>query len=122
MKVDILGTGYEIKYASQEEDPLLRDCDGYCDWTTKVLVVDRCRDGDLGSMGRYRKKVLRHEIVHAFLMESGLHECAGRAEAWAACEEMVDWIARQGQKIFEAWARAGAVDLASDLPGPVDSM
>ena len=52
----------------------------------------------------------RHEIVHAFLLESGLAECSGDTDCWAQNEAMVDWFARQGQKIYAAWLEAGALD------------
>lgn len=46
----------------------------------------------------FRKKVTRHELIHAFLYESGLHEQC----YWATNEEIVDWIAIQLPKIFRA--------------------
>lgn len=56
-----------------------------------------------------RKEVLRHEIVHAFLAESGLQADTSKARAWAMNEEMVDWIARQGPKIFQTFREADAM-------------
>lgn len=109
-KVNILGTDYTIYEESESENRLLQGCDGYCDWTTKEIVVEREMEGNLGDMNAYVRKVLRHEIVHAFLLESGLHECSGESEAWASNEAMVDWFARQGQKIYAAWREAGALD------------
>jgi hypothetical protein len=108
--VNILGTTYFITEQSEAENELLKGCDGYCDWTTKEIVVEREINGNLGDMEVYIRKVLRHEIVHAFLLESGLHECSGGTEAWASNEAMVDWIARQGEKIYAAWREAGALD------------
>jgi len=35
MKVKILGTSYSISYKSPTEDPLLKECDGYCDESSK---------------------------------------------------------------------------------------
>lgn len=56
------------------------------------------------------KKILRHEIVHAFLNQSGLSENAGiYKSAWSINEEMVDWFAIQGTKIYKAWKEAGAL-------------
>ena len=50
------------------------------------------------------KKKLRHEIVHAFLFESGLSSNThGIYGAWAENEEMVDWIAIQSPKIFKVF-------------------
>lgn len=108
--VYILGAAWTIKERSESEDDRLKNCDGYCDWTTREIVVEREVCGNLGDMEKYIRKVMRHEIVHAFLLESGLHECAGEVCSWAANEEMVDWIARQGPKIYAAWKEAGALD------------
>lgn len=108
--VNILGSLWDIKEQSESENELLRDCDGYCDWTTKEIVVERETYGTLKDMQKYINKVIRHEIVHAFLFESGLAECSGEVESLAKSEAMVDWIARQGQKIYKAWEEAGALD------------
>ena len=108
MLIDILGTKYVVKEQSASENTMLENCDGYCDWTTKEIVVEREMVGTLGDMDTYIHKVVRHEIVHAFLFESGLAEAS--TDAWAKNEEMVDWLARQGQKIYEAWEKAGVVD------------
>ncbi len=107
--VCVLGTVYTIKERSESENERLSGCDGYCDWTTKEIVVEREINGNLGNMDGYARKVLRHEIVHAFLAESGLNECSGSDESWAMNETMVDWVARQGPKIYEAWKAAGAL-------------
>lgn len=109
MKVNILGSTWTITERSEAEDNRLDNCDGYCDWTTREIVVERELNGTLRDMETYIRKVKRHEIVHAFLLESGLHECSGSTEAWAANEVMVDWFARVGPKIYDAWKEAGAV-------------
>ena len=110
LKVNILVTLYTIKERSASEYKLLENYDGYCDWTTKQIVIEREMNGTLGDMEAYIRKVKRHEIVHAFLLESGLDESSGDTSAWARNEEMVDWIARQGQRIYAAWTEAGALD------------
>ena len=107
--VNILGTLYTVSFRPESKDELLKGCDGYCDWTTRTIVVEKEMNGDLGNTGRYAKKVLRHEIVHAFLFESGLSEATNYDGAWARNEEMVDWIARQGPKLIEAWREADAL-------------
>ena len=109
--VSVLGTQYAILYQSEKDNNRLKDADGYSDWTTKTIVIDdfeptlrmweNCEE--------YKKKVLRHEIVHAFLFESGLHECSEEITAWAKNEEMVDWIARQHKKLHKAFKDAGAL-------------
>lgn len=109
MKISILGSEWTIVERSQSEDAKLENADGYCDWTTRTIVVEREMVGNLGDMESYVRKVKRHEIVHAFLEESGLSECAYSPEAWARNEEMVDWLARIGPKIYEAWRAADAL-------------
>ena len=44
--------------------------------------------------------MLRHEIIHAFLFESGLECNSLKTYNWAENEEMVDWFAIQSPKIF----------------------
>lgn len=109
MTINILGSEWTVTERSQAEDKNLEDADGYCDWTTRTIVIEREITGTLGDMESYIRKVKRHEIVHAFLEESGLAECAAPVEAWARNEEMVDWLARIGPKIYEAWKAAGAL-------------
>jgi hypothetical protein len=104
LKINILGTEYELIIANETEDPRLEGVDGYCDTTTRVCVVD-----DMACAGAYakanlpdyQKKVKRHELLHAFLYESGLAE-----NSWANNEEAVDWIAIQFDKLKKAFEEA----------------
>lgn len=110
MKVDILGTLYTIQKVCGSDDPRMADSDGFCDETTKEIFAETYESAQGGAnskkiLGKQSKKVVRHEIVHAFLIESGLAECS----SWAQDEEAVDWFARQGPKIFQAWLRANAI-------------
>lgn len=110
--VNVLGTKWTICHLKKSEDAKLEKCDGYCDWTKRRIVVEKCEPDlmSLGDMGEFEKKVLRHEIVHAFLNESGLKENSMQYNGgWANCEEMVDWFAFQGAKIYAAWKEAGAL-------------
>ena len=109
MKINILGSEWTIIERPEAEDKRLDGCDGYFDWTAREIVVEREMQGNLGDMEAYIRKVKRHEIVHAFLEESGLAECSGTSDAWAMNETMVDWIARMGEKIYKAWSDAGAI-------------
>lgn len=109
MKLEIMGSMWTVTERTEAEDDRLKDCDGYCDWTTKEIVIEREAEGNLGDMEEYISKVKRHEIVHAFLLECGLHEYSGPAEAWAANEAMVDWFARIGPRIYQAWKIANAI-------------
>lgn len=110
-QVNILGSLWTIHHCKESDDARLKECSGFCDWTTRQIVVEKRDPGpmDLGDAGAFVKKVLRHEIVHAFLCESGLCECSGETDAWACNETMIDWFARQGPKIYAAWLEAGAI-------------
>ena len=109
MTVNILGTVYSVYARSEEEDKYLKDCDGYCDKTTKEIVVKaESEDCDLGDYEVYRKKVLRHEIIHAFLFESGLHENFRHSE-FGHDETYVDWIAVQFPKMIAAFTEVDAL-------------
>lgn len=109
MIINILGANWAIIECSEADDDRLHDCDGYCDWTTREIVVEREIQGNLYDMEAYIKKVKRHEIVHAFLAECGLCECSGEVDAWAMNETMVDWFARMGERIYKAWTEADAI-------------
>lgn len=108
MIINVLGTSYVILERSAAEDRTLEDCDGYCDKTTKLIVIAKKEANcDLLDFDSYRKKVMRHEIIHAFLFESGLHECwthdGGHDETY------VDWIAVQFPKLLKAFEEAGCM-------------
>ena len=104
MKINILGTDYELTRKNAYEDPLLDTRAGYCDSTTRNIVVSKLSP-ELGSgvdVTKQEKCVLRHEIIHAFLYESGL----GDNSDWGTDETLVDWIAIQFPKIAKAFNEA----------------
>lgn len=109
MTVRILGTKYTIEERTKSEDTYLNDCDGYCDKTAKLIVVSKKPDNsDLINFERYRKKVMRHEIIHAFLYESGLHENFEH-HTWGHDETMIDWVAVQFPKMLKVFKKAGCI-------------
>lgn len=96
--VDIFGQEYSIFFRDMT-DPRLENADGYCDFTTKTIVVRADIPETVNTVADltvYKNKVLRHEIIHAFLYESGLND-----SSWGSNEEIVDWIALQLIKIVE---------------------
>lgn len=109
---NILGTIYRIEYAKSTEDSVIgKEGDAYCDWTGKKIVLQdpEDADGNLADMDAYWRKTLRHEILHAFLFESGLAQNSFQTDAWAQNEEMIDWLAFMGPKIINAWEEAGCL-------------
>lgn len=114
-KVNILGTDYTIETHKISEDEVMKknQWSGYCAEESKLIVVADMTEKEYVNIEpaeaqeQYRKKTLRHEIIHAFLNESGLSDNSNTyGGAWSRNEEMVDWIAIQFPKIMEAFKRA----------------
>ena len=101
MKVDILGTEYTISFKTPKEDSFLES-------TKQIVVAEKSDDNELGDYEWYKKKVLRHEIIHAFLFESGLHENWEHKEN-GHDETVVDWIAVQFPKLLAVFKAADAM-------------
>ena len=110
--VSILGTDYKILFVQENDKRLVsRNADAITDESVKELVIAYFEpdDGSMKDLDAYQKKLIRHEIVHAFLFESGLAECSVYVNGWAQNEEMVDCIARQHIKMHDAFTNAGAL-------------
>lgn len=112
MKVNVLGTQYTVIFNTLAENNRYKQCDGYCDFHVKEIHVRKHKDDDVDrdemtipekSMKIYEKKCLRHELIHAFLFESGLDCNFGDIDGWARNEEMIDWMAIQMPKIMAAY-------------------
>ena len=105
MTVNVLGTEYTLDFVPETDDDGLADCDGYCDDTIKRLVVKqykRDEHGEKKNLELQEQKNHRHEIIHAFMEESGLsgnfeHKTIGIEET------TVDWFAIQSPKIFKVF-------------------
>ena len=102
MKVNILGTDYEIKHLNETEYEKLKklNANGLAELYSKELIINSGMDDGSGKMyanfSEYEKKVVRHEIVHAFFHESGLQD-------YCEDEDLVDWMALQVPKILKAF-------------------
>lgn len=116
-KINILGTEWTIRIDDFNCEELKgKNRCGYCfpikklivtedletdeDWKNESDTVKECRT----------KEIIRHEIIHAFLYESGLHaSTSDTLGGWSMNEEMIDWIAIQSPKIFNAFKEADAI-------------
>jgi hypothetical protein len=107
--VHILGTEYKILILESGDYRNNKTVDGWCDTQAKeILLYNFKQDPDsVKDLVAYQNKVLRHEIVHAFLYESGLYQNSLNGGSWATNEEMVDWIAIQEPKLNKAFKEAG---------------
>ena len=100
----ILGTPYTVLFDVPEEE-MPEGADGCMDQSIKTIKIgsfEPSRDS-LKNLYEYRNKVLRHEVIHAFLYESGLWNNSGSSEAWGQDETITDWIAIQFPKILEVF-------------------
>lgn len=111
MIIDVLGTEYEIiRRDYEDEAAFLNGAAGYCDFAGKRIILGNLctfpvhKDSLLSERFYYEKAGLRHEIVHAFLYESGLDaDSFARDGGWARNEEMIGWFSLQGPKIYKVW-------------------
>lgn len=107
--VNILGTDYQIFY--QDENPKFESlgADGIIDTSTKKIYIkiQKPNMDDMRNLKYYQDYVLRHEIIHAFLYESGLDTQTHETDMWARNEEMIDWLAIQFKKIQKVFRELG---------------
>lgn len=110
-KVNILGTEYDIKIVDYKSEKCFekRSIDGYCDsYAKRIRIVNMdtypgWEDEPEDTKQACMKETLKHELVHAFLAESGLDASSSVVGAWATNEEMCDWFAIQSPKIFKVF-------------------
>lgn len=105
-KVNILGTEYSIEFKGENEDKMFSNANGYCDYTGRRIVVllNPRSDDNMDDWLFEQKRIIRHELTHAFLCESGLIGNTYCVDGgWAKNEEMVDWFAVQSPKMFKVF-------------------
>lgn len=106
IKVDILGEQYkllEIEDKRFEEE----DADGFCEWWAKELHIrkgiDEPEQGSMLNLKDYRINTIKHEVVHAFMFESGMKN-------YERDEMLIEWIARNLDRMMVACGQALQVD------------
>lgn len=112
-KVSVLGVEYKIIFRTAKNDKKLDGADGYCEFLSKEIVIDKSiftgGDGSpllLKKLDLLGLKVIRHELIHAFIYESGLSS----ENIWAENEELVDWIAIQFPKLKKCFDEVGLLE------------
>ncbi len=101
-KVDILGTQYTIIKDSVANDPKLINANAYVELISKKIVYEEaCPTLEtLEKLDERNKKIVRHEIIHAFFQESGLRK-------YTDDEVLVEWLALQFGKIEKVFNELG---------------
>ena len=73
-----------------------------------MVVKLEDEENELDNYDVYLKSLVRHEVIHAFLFESGLHESWHHNET-GHDETIVDWFATQAPKIYKVFAELGVI-------------
>ena len=109
--INVLGTNVSVEFRKEADDAKLDDVLGYYDSSENLIVVKipEAEKHSVGNLEAAQKKTLRHEIIHAFLHESGLDWSSAPVDAWATNEEMIDWFAIQAPKIFDVFRAQGLI-------------
>lgn len=100
IKINVLGTEYVVEFKELNDE----DIDGFCDNTQKLIVIRSDNENKVGDFKYLQKKQLRHEIIHAFMSESGLQCNWQHIEQFGHDETTIDWFAIQSPKIFRVFA------------------
>lgn len=105
-KVSILGTVYTVHLnVPVQRDKGLERNFGYCFPKARKIVIadldsiDSWKSEAEDNKQRMLREIKRHEVIHAFLFESGLWGSSNGVDCWALNEEMIDWFAIQWPKI-----------------------
>lgn len=110
--VNILGAEWKIEYKTETEDSMFENSNGYCDYTGRRIVVlaEPRKNDSMDDFNVEQQRIMRHEILHAFLCESGLVGNTYNVDnGWARNEEMVDWFAIQSPKIYKVYSELGLI-------------
>lgn len=106
--INVFGVEYKIFIDSEDDNPKIKDNHGYCETLAKELHFHehlfKGFENDvmvLKDWDSYWKKVMRHELIHAMIYESGLGDCC----EWANNESLVDWISMQAPKMLEIFSK-----------------
>lgn len=119
-QISILGSLWTIRSGTKDTDKDLNEyTGGVTDVTTREIIVNDlpASSVEMRDESANIRRIIRREIVHAFLYECGLYNDAMGSGAWPMNEEMVDWIAIQHEKLHEVFQQAGALD--DDKTGPL---
>ena len=119
MKIDVMGVEYAVYRVNPYEQIRggkgldEQGLGGYRDFDLKeIYVADMSATKGWGTEPKLKiaereRRILRHEITHAFLFESGLNwDSSILQDGWATNEEMIDWFAIQGEKIYKCCVNA----------------
>lgn len=107
IKINVLGTEYDVEFLDERDETMKAlNADGYTDFSIKSIKVLKNKEEDDATKQKdrikYQNRVLRHELIHAFLFESGIDDGMQFHN-----EECVDFFAMQYEKLAKIFEYAG---------------
>lgn len=107
IKINVLGTEYDVEFLDERDEAMKAlNADGYTDFSIKSIKVLKNKEEDDATKQKdrikYQNRVLRHELIHAFLFESGIDDGMQFHN-----EECVDFFAMQYEKLAKIFEYAG---------------
>lgn len=97
--VTILGEKWKIKFVRDKHPVLNGESNGFTYYYKREILIN---EDVLNNEGMYNH-VLKHEIIHAFHIESGLKVYVDEIKL----EPMLDWYASNIPKIHKVYAKLG---------------
>lgn len=99
--VKILGQTWRVKICSMETEPRLKTLSGFTDRTSHFIgIIDPDeKECNLDNPVALVKEIMRHEVIHAYMFESGLGDSWEHSQ-YGQDETIVDWIALQFDKMW----------------------
>lgn len=105
---------YELHRVNTNDVNVQDGVDGRCDSYLKNIYVVNCLERygnpDIEKPFKYyylhELEILKHEIIHAFLNESGLKHETHSSCTWSQNEEMIDWFAIMFDRIHLTFIEA----------------
>lgn len=110
-EINILGSKWQI---IEDDELRTANADGFADNSVREIHLQSVFSDDKSSvadMEEYKERVLRHELLHAFIFECGLDT----ENSWARNEEMVEFFALQFDKIMSVFNAADLMRLGDKL-------
>lgn len=108
--IKVLDTNYDIYVDNDPEYLDSYNADGLTDDLLKTIHIRNIfKNKDLDSKKSAEiefKRILRHELLHAFIYECGLSGNSLEKEAWPISESLVDFIAIQFEKLSKLYNEA----------------
>lgn len=111
MTVNIFGSNWSIIKDCEDDSLFDVDCAGFCEATSKTIVIKKLTEKDMTSVvdiDSLNKYILRHELIHAALIECGLGDNWVR-NSMGHDETSVDWLAHKAPQLYQIFRDADAI-------------